>query len=89
MKFSVPSSIVQISGWLYEQSGSYTIPYLIAGGPPILGSLLLTIIHSIKVPKESNSEWIDAAKLSERTRLSSEVSFSSCNLFQGLLYRSL
>ncbi|CAL4118304.1 unnamed protein product, partial [Meganyctiphanes norvegica] len=40
-----------IAGWLYDKNDSYTIPFLLAGIPPIVGAISLTFIRCIKPPK--------------------------------------
>lgn len=62
-----------IAGWLYDQNGSYTLPFILAGIPPILGALLLTKIHFIKISDRTDLKWITVSQVPEGKMLNSEV----------------
>lgn len=44
-----------VAGYLYDEMGSYTLPFLLAGIPPIVGAIALTFMRCIKPPKGSSS----------------------------------
>ncbi|XP_011188117.1 monocarboxylate transporter 10 isoform X2 [Zeugodacus cucurbitae] len=37
-----------IAGWIYDQTGSYTMPFILAGIPPILGSTIMFLIRCVR-----------------------------------------
>lgn len=43
---------LRVSGYIYDQLGSYLIPFLCAGIPPIVGSLVLFSISCMKQPPQ-------------------------------------
>lgn len=55
---------VQI-GWLYDKTLSYTVPFIVAGIPPIVGGLALTLVHFME-PNEVGNEWADAEEFVDR-----------------------
>ncbi len=57
-----------ISGWLYDRQGSYTLPFMLAGIPPICGALLLTSIHFMKT-KEVDDRLIRSTQNPEQNQL--------------------
>ncbi|CAL4133681.1 unnamed protein product, partial [Meganyctiphanes norvegica] len=40
-----------IAGWLYDELDGYTIPFLCAGIPPIVGAIILTFMRCIKTTR--------------------------------------
>ena len=45
-------------GFIYDKTGSYTLPFLLAGVPPILGGLTLSIVHCFHNKKKSDPELL-------------------------------
>ncbi|XP_069962318.1 monocarboxylate transporter 10 isoform X2 [Bactrocera oleae] len=44
-----------IAGWIYDQTGSYTLPLLLAGIPPILGSTIMFLIRCVHDDSDSEA----------------------------------
>ncbi|XP_071445608.1 monocarboxylate transporter 10 isoform X2 [Hetaerina americana] len=40
-----------IAGAIFDHTGSYTIPFLLAGIPPIIGALILFLVRFVKTPE--------------------------------------
>lgn len=52
---SIPLTVgPPVAGLLYDELGNYTIAFIAAGVPPILGALLMCIIHRIPQPHHKN-----------------------------------
>lgn len=44
------------TGALYEALGSYQLPFLLAGCPPLVCAFMMMFIHRIKDPKEKSDD---------------------------------
>ena len=45
-----------IAGLLYDHSGSYTLPFLLSGLPPIIGGSFMTFVHILKPVSLENGD---------------------------------
>ncbi|XKL68652.1 hypothetical protein PGB90_006421 [Kerria lacca] len=61
-----------IAGWLYDQNQSYTLPFVLAGIPPIIGAILLTKIHFMSC-NQTNLELVSDKTFLEQDRLADVV----------------
>jgi hypothetical protein len=43
---------------IYDKTGSYTLPFLLAGVPPILGGLCLSIVYFVGDKKKPDPEML-------------------------------
>lgn len=71
-KLSMPSFL----GWMYDHLGDYTAAFLVAGIPPIVGALLMFIIHWVdghKVPNAASVERGDATPGNETPSAKSTI----------------
>ncbi|CAH1403104.1 unnamed protein product [Nezara viridula] len=53
---SIPLTVgPPIAGWLYDEYGSYDLPFLLAGVPPIVGGLALSLIRCFPADEEKKN----------------------------------
>lgn len=53
---SIPLTVgPPIAGLLYDHTGSYTLPFVLAGIPPIVGALTMFLIRCVKEKREESS----------------------------------
>lgn len=60
-----------IAGLLYDHTGSYQLPFLLAGVPPILGAVAMLLIRCVKhVPDEPMDKYLEPLALPEGLKIS-------------------
>ncbi|XP_059473732.1 monocarboxylate transporter 10 isoform X2 [Neocloeon triangulifer] len=56
---SIPLTVgPPVAGKLFDHFNSYTVPFLLAGGPPILGAIALFAIKCVKSEPKNNSQGL-------------------------------
>ncbi|XP_011340800.1 monocarboxylate transporter 10 isoform X2 [Ooceraea biroi] len=65
---SIPLTVgPPIAGLLYDHTGSYTLPFLLAGVPPIMGALTMFLIRCVKENDDESSNDLSAENSPSKT----------------------
>uniref|UniRef100_W8B3K1 Monocarboxylate transporter 10 n=2 Tax=Ceratitis capitata TaxID=7213 RepID=W8B3K1_CERCA len=72
-----------IAGWIYDKTGTYTTPLILAGIPPILGSTIMFLIRCVreddnyekKISRNTNTDLENTADIPKNTWENNEQNF--------------
>ncbi|XP_065216904.1 monocarboxylate transporter 10-like [Planococcus citri] len=70
---SIPITIgPTVAGAIYDQTKSYTLPFILAGIPPFIGAAMMTKIHFME-SAEDEIECVESKESSEKKQLTSDA----------------
>uniref|UniRef100_A0A336MQP3 CSON004169 protein n=1 Tax=Culicoides sonorensis TaxID=179676 RepID=A0A336MQP3_CULSO len=84
---SVPLTIgPPIAGLIYDHTGSYTLPFVLAGIPPIIGALCMCSIHFVKEgPRKEAVGDTDPKHITQNGFVDAETRSAAHNLARSLI----